>query len=244
MPARKTHWSSLLLMAGVLVLITGWLLVAIGIATGKGAGASAANHPIADRTEISSRALLSVTYSYTTYLPLVMAPPRTPKDLVTQTLLTLPEPLAGTSSSFCVWDWCDISPRLYHEPLVDDRTLIGWTDADDDGHVSVVGSAGIEQTFDFASRSLRGLTAHSDGTFAVLLYDATNRVLWLSRRAADGSEIWTTNLNSDIAEPDFWLGGSRLTYGDGLYLAYFTVQGTSGGFTGHYGDQLTYVDDS
>jgi hypothetical protein len=158
--------------------------------------------------------------------------------------LALPEPLAGTSGSFCVWNWCSISPRLYHEPLADGRTLVGWTDSGGDGHVSVVGSTGIEQTFDFASRSLRGLMAHGDGSFAVLLYDANSRVIWLSKRQASGAAIWTTNLNSTIAAPDFWLGGSRLAYGDGLYAAYFTVHGTSGGFTGHYGDQLTYVNDS
>jgi hypothetical protein len=240
----KTRWPSFLLMIGLLVLMIGGLLLGTGPATGDSSRVDAAYHPPAGGMESAYRVPLSDTYPYTSYLPLVISPPPTPKDLVTQTLLTLPEPLEGSSSSFCVWDWCSISPRLYHEPLADDRTLVAWTDDDGDGHVSMVGSSGIEQTFDFASRSLRGLVAHSDGTFAVLVFDASSDVIWLSKRASDGSEVWTTNLNSDIAEPDFWLGGSRLTYGDGLYLAYFTVQGTSGGFDGHHGDQLTYVNDS
>jgi hypothetical protein len=244
--AKSTYRLAGFLVIGALVLIGGLLLSGASTAAGDGSSivGTGPDRSPPDTSAVTWQDTLSFTSSYTSYLPLVMAPPSTLKGATTRMDLALPEPLAGTSSSFCVWNWCSISPRLYHEPLTDGRTLVGWTDSGGDGHVSVVGSAGIEQTFDFAARSLRGLVAHGDGSFAVLLYDAGSRVIWLSKRQANGAAIWTTNLNSTIAAPDFWLGGSRLAYGDGLYAAYFTVQGTSGGFTGHYGDQLTYVNDS
>lgn len=229
-------------------------MVMLGASSLSGMGMAAKNELVTSYDGMSllasdapgpvSQVSLSSTSSFTYYLPLIMWPPLTLKSLTTQTDLTLPGSLVSASSSFCVWDWCSISPRLYHEPLIDGRTLVGWTDNGGDGHVSVVGNSGIEQTFDFAARSLRGLVAHDNGMFAVLLYDVDNRVIWLSKLQANGAAIWTTNLNSTIAAPDFWLGGSRLAYGDGLYVAYFTVQGTSGGYTDHYGDQLTYVNDS
>ncbi len=187
---------------------------------------------------------LTATSTCTTYLPLVMVPTHELEDDITRIDLDLPHPLAAASSSFCVWDSCSISPRLYHQATSDDRTLIGWTDDNGHGHVSVVSGTAIAQSFDYGGLALRGLATHGDGGFAVLLYDATSRTLWLSKRLADNGEAWSTNLNSAITEPDFWLGGSRLTYGGGQYAAYFTVQGTSGDYTGHYGDQLVYISDS
>ena len=164
------------------------------------------------------------------------------KELVTRVTIALPEPLAGQTHSWCTWTGCNIGPRLYHEPLLDGRTMIGWTDASGDGHVSIVSGSAIERTFEFERRAVKGLVAHDDGGFAVLLWDEDARTMWLSRRSYQGGEIWSTDLNSDIARADFWLGGGRLSFGGGLYAAYFTVKGTSGGFAGHHGDQLTYVD--
>jgi hypothetical protein len=120
------------------------------------------------------------------------------------------------------------------------RDEIQWTDSSGNGHVSVISGNAIERTFGFPTKSVRGLAAHDDGAFAVLLWNSDSEVIWLSRCNGDGSEIWTTNLNRDGTVPDLWLGDSRVTYGDGLYVAYFTVRSTSG----HYGDQHTYVDDS
>ncbi len=182
--------------------------------------------------------------TFTTYLPILFRSPSGLKNLVTKVTVTLPQPLAATTGSFCTWSHCSISPRLYHEPLADDRTLVGWTDSSGNGHISVISGNAIDRTFDFQAMSLRGLVGHSDGTFAVLLWDSGSMIMWLSKRNESGNEIWRTNLNSDIALADFWLGGSRLAYGNGLYLAYFTVKGTKGGFTGHHGDQLTYVDNN
>lgn len=168
--------------------------------------------------------------------------PASLKDRITEVTVALPQPLEEKAGNWCTWGGCSISPRLYHEPLADDRTLVGWTDSAGNGHVSVISDT-IEHTFDFSAQSIRGLVAHDDGTFAVLLWDPNAEIIWLSKRGENGDEIWTTNLNSEIAVADFWLGDGRLTYGNGLYIVYFTVQGVSGGFTGHHGDQLTFVGD-
>jgi hypothetical protein len=178
--------------------------------------------------------------SFTIYLPIVLKPVPNLKDLITKVTVTLPQPLEGAAGSFCTWGGCSVSPRLYHEPLADDRTLVGWTDSSGNGHVSVISGDTIERTFDFSAKSIRGLVAHDDGTFAVLLWNSDSKVIWLSKRSENGNEIWTTNLNGDGTFPEFWLGDGRLTYGSGLYVAYFTVKSDSG----HYGDQLTYIDDN
>ncbi len=167
------------------------------------------------------------------------------KSRVTDVALTLPQPLGKMVNSWCTWGWCSISPRLYHAPLPDDRTLVGWTDASGTGHVSVVGAGGsLDQTYDYAAKSLRGLVAHDDGSFAILLWDPGAKIMWLSRRSATGGETWTTNIDGDMTSFNPNIGDSRLAYGDGTYAAYFAVHGDSGWPAGHEGDQLTYVDDS
>ena len=244
-------------VVGLLVVIITTLLVKTGDAglpTFVPAGASVSSSPVSDNATLSNNQLTrgrGVTNGVETnkiYLPAVIRPPIDLKRLITKTTITLPHLLAAPSSSFCTWGWCALGPRLYHEPLPDDRTLLGWSDIDlndlsSDGHVSVISGETILQTFDFQGLSVRGLTAHHDGSFAVLLWDEEADIIYLSKRNPNGVEIWTTNLNSAIAIADFWVGGGRLTYGNGLYGAYFTVYGVSGNYTGHHGDQLVYVND-
>jgi hypothetical protein len=165
------------------------------------------------------------------------------RDQISVTSINLPVKLEGTSGNWCTWGGCSLGPRLYHEPLAGGDTLLGWTDEQGDGHISLA-SGGEAQHWDFPGTAVRGLVAHDDGAFAVLLWNEEAEVIRLSKRGPNNTTLWTTELNSDIAVPDFWLGDGRLEYGDGRYAAYFTVRGVSGGFTGHYGDQLTYVDDN
>ncbi|MCP4867168.1 MAG: hypothetical protein GY898_00435 [Proteobacteria bacterium] len=68
----------------------------------------------------------------------------------------------------------------------------------------------------------------------------------MARYDVYGAEMWTTNLDSGTAVPEYTvdsespvLGDARFEYGDGRYVAYYTVR--NGG--GHYGDQMSYVDD-
>lgn len=164
---------------------------------------------------------------------------------MTKFTVILPHSLAARGSSWCTWGGCSISPRLYHEPLADGRTLVGWSDANGNGHVNVVSAGAIQRTFDFPGASVRGLVAHSDASFAVLLWRPGSSTMQLSRRSQTGREVWTTNINSEIALFDAWLGGSRLAFGQGEYVAYFTVKGVEGAWpAGHYGDQLTHVDEN
>jgi len=156
--------------------------------------------------------------------------------------ITLPQPLENTSSSWCTWGSCSLGPRLFLAHRTDGTHLVGWTDISNDGHVSVVSGADIISTHTFANKKVRGLVAHGDGTYAVLLKDGVT--LFLSKRSADGSQLWITNLNSELAEDSSPTGDHRLAYGGGLYAAYWSVYGITGGMAGHHADQLSYVDDS
>jgi len=156
--------------------------------------------------------------------------------------LTLPQSLEASTSSWCTWVHCSIGPRLYLAPRSDGSYLVGWTDNFGDGHVSAVSGSSISATQNFVGNRIRGLVAHTDGTYAVLLKNGAT--LSLSKRAANGSATWTTTLNSTIAEDSSTLGGHRLAYGGGNYAAYWAVHGISGFADGHEGDQLTVVNDS
>ena len=96
----------------------------------------------------------------------------------------------------------------------------------------------ITSTHTFSDRKVRGLVAHEDGTYAVLLKDGVT--LFLSERSSDGSQLWITNLNSETADDSSSTGDHRLAYGGGLYAAYWSVLNMAG----HDGDQLSYVNDS
>ena len=164
------------------------------------------------------------------------------EDRIVTSTITLPQPLEATSSSWCTWGTCFLGPRLYLAPRSDGTHLVGWTDNTNDGHVSVVSREAIISTHTFAGKNVRGLVAHGDGTYAVLLKDGVT--LFLSKRSADGSQLWITNLNSTLAEDSSSTGDHRLAFGGGFYAAYWSVYGITGGFAGHDGDQLSYVDDS
>jgi hypothetical protein len=212
------------------------------VATMRGGDTTVAAGDLAGYTVRYSNEPLSFTTSVTTYLPLVVKPVSNLKSLVTKSTLTLPQPLAATSRNWCTWGSCSLSPRLYHEPLSDGRTLVGWTDSSGNGHVSTVSISGsLAQTYDFPARSVRGLVAHDDGKFAILLWDSGAKIMWLSKRNTNGSEIWTTNIDGSLTSFNSGIGDSRLTYGNSLYAAYFAVHGDTGWVQGHEGDQLTYV---
>jgi len=178
----------------------------------------------------------------TAYLP-YLEKPLTMAGQISETAVDLPAPLAGTSGSWCTWGGCTIGPRLYHAPLPDGATLIGWTDTNGSGHVSRVTFQRVTH-WSYPGTEIRGLVGHDDGSFAMLLWSESTETISLSRRASDNSEVWTTSLNRGLGQADFWLGDGRLAYGGGLYAAYFTVFGIADWASGHYGDQLTFIDDS
>jgi hypothetical protein len=190
------------------------------------------------------KASVVVTSTLPLYLPLVRKAPGDLKSLINVSNFSLPIALEGTSWNWCTWSYCYLSPRLYQEPLGANQTLVGWTDVLGDGHTSLIIGSSINRTDTFTGLSVHGLAVHSDGKFAVLLWNSSTATMWLSKRNADGSEIWKTNLNSTIAHADFDVGDSRLAYGSGQYAAYFTVYGVADPYTGHNGDQLTFIDDA
>jgi hypothetical protein len=161
---------------------------------------------------------------------------------ITATPLALPQSLEASSFSWCTWGSCFIGPRLYLAPRSDGSLLVGWTDNLGNGHVSFVVGSSIITTHNITGKLVRGLVAHDDGSYAVLLKDGTT--LRLSKRTANGVNLWSTNLNSTIAEDSSPTGDHRLTYGGGFYAAYWSVHGISGLYEGHEGDQLTFVNDS
>ncbi len=210
-------------------------------ANGKPATLSQPGDP-SSQAVIDSSSPLTATASLTVSLPMVFKPVTSLKSLVTQFAVTLPQPLAEASGSWCTWGHCSLSPRLYHEPLSAGRTLVGWTDTNGNGHVSILGSSGeLSGTYDFPARSVRGMVAHEDDAFAILLWDSSSKIMWLSKRNPDGSEIWTTNIDGSLTSFNPGIGDSRLTYGNNMYMAYFAVHGDSGWVQGHEGDALTYV---
>lgn len=161
---------------------------------------------------------------------------------ITATPLTLPQSAEGNHWTACTWGYCYIGPRFYVSPRSDGTILIGWTDNSGNGHVSFVSGSSISATHNFAGNLVRGLVAHDDGTYTVLLKNGAT--LSLSKRTSNGSGLWTTNLNTTIAADSSDLGDHRLVYGSGIYSAYWAVHGISGGYSGHEGDQLTFVNDS
>jgi len=202
----------------------------------------AAGGDLSSHTALYSSEPLTVTVSFTTCLPIVFKPVSNLKSLVTKITVTLPQPLAATSGNWCTWGYCSLSPRLYDAPISGGRTLVAWTDSSGNGHVSIISnSGGLGQTYDFPARSVRGMFAHEDDKFAILLWDSGSKIMWLSKRNLNGSEIWTTNIDGSLTSFNPGIGDSRLTYGNNLYAAYFAVHGDTGWPQGHEGDQLTYV---
>ena len=50
-----------------------------------------------------------------------------------------------------------------------------------------VGYGALTATHNFPASSLRGLVAHDDGKYAVLLWDANAKIMYITRRNADGT---------------------------------------------------------
>lgn len=221
-----------------ILLLSCLCLVLIGAAT-----VSALPFEWVEKTTLVSESENTTSSASTLYLPLI-SKPLTLSGLITVTDITLPASLEGTAGSWCTWGGCSIGPRLYHSPLPNGNTLIGWTDQQGNGHVSLVNGNSVTH-WNYGGTAVRGLVAHADDSFAVTLWSSSTETIYLSRRTSTNGEVWTTNMNSAIGEADFWLGDGRLDYGDGRYAAYFTVQGIPGQWAaGHHGDQLTYVGDN
>jgi hypothetical protein len=163
-------------------------------------------------------------------------------DRIQTTTLTLPVALQASQSSYCIGGNCTLGPRLYLAPRTDGRHWLGWTDRNGAAHVSLVGTAGIAATYDYAGEEVRGLVAHDDGGFAVLLRTSASGAIRLTRRTAANAQTFSTVIPNFTAIAQMNTGDGRLAFGNNRYAAYFAVHGTAGGFDGHEGDQLAYLD--
>lgn len=164
-------------------------------------------------------------------------------DHVTKSVLTLPETLAPAATNWGTWGTATFTPRLYLAPATTARNWVGWTDAGGDGHVSRVDDGSVAATDDFNGQPVAGLVAHGGDGYAVLLRDTAGGVMRLVKRVS-GVTAWSTPLTSAIAAPTAAVGDSRLAYGSGTYAARFAVIGTATPYTGHYGEQGAFVNDS
>lgn len=127
-------------------------------------------------------------------------------------------------------------------PTADGTTLVGFTGSSLTPRVAVVGADGslVSELALETGFELRGLASSpEDGEFGALLWDPSGQRIFVSRHAADGTGLWSTELtNPDNTPTDFGIGDSRLEYGDGVYGAYYHVHSD----TGHEGDTLKWVD--
>lgn len=134
---------------------------------------------------------------------------------------------------------------VYTVPLSDCSSLVCYTSGPVDSskaHVAVLkADDSLDRVIDVGDGfECRGLAAEGDGTFAVLLWDKTDRI-YVQRFDSSGTPTWgspTELTNADNKPDDFGIGESRLEFGDGKYGAYYHVHSDSG----HEGDTLKYVD--
>lgn len=184
-------------------------------------------------------ALISVAAATALFATSALAGPVA--DRIATTTFTLPSNLASTSPSFCLGGYCSISPRLYLAPRSDGSHWLGWTGSDGTGHVSLLSGNTIASTFNYSGEEIRGLIAHDDGSFALLLRRSADNSMRLTKRSAADASVFSTALANTVAIAQMNTGDARLAYGNSRYAAYFAVHGTSGNFNGHEGDQLTYL---
>ena len=64
----------------------------------------------------------------------------------------------------------------------------------------------------------------------------------LTRRTESNAQTFSTVIPNSTAIAQMNTGDGRLAFGNNRYAAYFAVHGTAGGFDGHEGDQLAYLD--
>ncbi|MCU7375873.1 hypothetical protein PEC18_34985 [Paucibacter sp. O1-1] len=161
---------------------------------------------------------------------------------ITTTSLTLPGAAAAAGTSFCLGGYCgNFSPRLYLAPRADGSYWPRWTGSNGAGRVSRISAGGIASTFSYVGEEVRGLVAHDDGGFAVLLRKTADNSIRLTRRSASDVQQFSTAITNPNAIAQMNTGDARLAYGNSRYAAYFAVHGVAGNFNGHEGDQLAYI---
>jgi hypothetical protein len=179
---------------------------------------------------------------YADLIPASMGP------YVTMRAVTLPDRTQRGGHSYGTWEVGALNPRSFHDQIADGRVFVGWTADPVKGRVSIVDGDDVV-TYNMDNREVHGIVAHDDGSFATLNRGVDlgtgELTMYLTKYLEDGSVVWESNLNDGASLPAIELAGgnkmgdARLTYGAGLYAAYYTVQN----FGGHHGDKSVYVDE-
>jgi len=81
------------------------------VTTESGGDAHVAAGDLSSHAMLYSSEPLSSNDSFAIYLPIVIKPAETLVTKITMIQLTLPQPLAATSGSWCTWGTCSLSPR-------------------------------------------------------------------------------------------------------------------------------------
>lgn len=167
---------------------------------------------------------------------------------ITSRNITLPATMKAGSAAWRIWVVRSLyTYQMYLVPLITGESLLGWTDSNNVGHVSMLDrDESLVWTRSYDRLIVRGLTNQnsSDGSFAVLLWNSTSSQIFVSSISAQDNKLWMTEIVItspwDSIPNSFDIGDSRLSYSDGVIGAYYHVHSLSG----HEGDALVYLNAS
>lgn len=167
---------------------------------------------------------------------------------ITRHVINVEHPIGPAFKSWCTFEGCSMSPRIYHDHLPDGRLGVAYSGRDGHGYFLRIRGSIVEQVLRFDRRQVWGLGAHPDGSFGLMLrgVEEGRLTMFIRHHDPDGVAAWETALNSRHTLPQFEVGGNsligdgRLAAGGGRYAAYHTVKGVSGGYRGHHADQLRF----
>jgi len=140
-----------------------------------------------------------------------------------------------------------LSTRLFNSPLPNGDIIVGWTDANLNGHASYLkkdATKGYElkRTITIPYKRVRGLAALNDSSVGILLWNYTtpfnNTKMWIQKwsamnGASEPTMVFSTELRCGSYPSDFSIGDSRMIVdANGDFYAYYHVHSTDG----HEGD--------
>ena len=161
--------------------------------------------------------------------------PTNMSDQITMDIVPIPEDSPGGFASYGTFEVGSLNPRSFHAPLDDGRIWAGWNAVSGTGYVGRIDGVAIDLEVTFPDRQVHGVVAIEDGGFGVLLRgddvadtEGSPLNMWLSRHDSSGAPLWMTQLTSGALIPQHnsgnnVLGDSRLAYGNGRFVAYYTV---------------------
>jgi len=161
----------------------------------------------------------------------------------------LPQRAAIGGNNHLTGGFGGVSPRLYPSVVDESKVYLGYTSENQTGFVQVIENNVVTRNHVFTGNEIVGLVAHPDGSFAYLSrtgnfarQGANSLRIWLTKVAANGTQMWRSELSFPPKRPIFEadartrVGDSRLAFGAGRYAAYYTVKRG-----GHHLDHRAFV---